>query len=140
MQGFAFFGEAVIATARDVASSVLASDSCPEAEVVCGTVPLVGMIGGRAPAPAFVVNSAGQAVVIPRGAHGPVATRAPGVQYVGGAGGRGLDRRVSGVRIMDANRNQPRRVNYMNDQGQTVDPRTGRTISNSDPRGHLPYP
>ncbi len=46
---------------------------------------------------------------------------------------------VAGVRIMDANANQGRRVNYMNKSGQTVDPKSGQTISNKDPRGHIPY-
>ncbi len=39
---------------------------------------------------------------------------------------------------MDVNKNQGKRVNYMNKSGQTVDPKTGRTISNKDPKGHLP--
>lgn len=39
---------------------------------------------------------------------------------------------------MDANQNQGKRVNYMNKDGQTVDPSTGRIISNKDKRGHLP--
>lgn len=51
-----------------------------------------------------------------------------------------MNERVSGVRIMDPNANQGRRVNFMNRSGQTVDPSTGRTISNNDPRGHLPIP
>lgn len=58
--------------------------------------------------------------------------------YKGGAGGKDMDKRVDGVRIMDANSNQGRRVNYMNQQGQTVDPKTGKTISNKDSRGHVP--
>lgn len=39
---------------------------------------------------------------------------------------------------MDANNNQGRRVNYMNASSQTVDPWTGRTISNNSPSGHIP--
>ncbi len=58
--------------------------------------------------------------------------------YQGGSGGKGMDKRTTGVRIMDAYSNQGRRVNYMNKNGQTLDPATGRTISNKDPRGHLP--
>lgn len=57
--------------------------------------------------------------------------------YQGGSGGKGMDKKTTGVRIMDANSNQGRRVNYMNKNGQTVDPATGRTISNKDIRGHL---
>lgn len=58
--------------------------------------------------------------------------------YQGGKGGYGMGSRTTGVRIMDANSNQGRRVNYMNNSGQTVDPKTGRTISNKDPKGNLP--
>jgi hypothetical protein len=60
------------------------------------------------------------------------------MSYQGGSGGKGMDNKTTGVRIMDANKNQGKRVNYMNKNGQTVDPKTGRTISNNDPRGHLP--
>ena len=88
----------------------------------------------------FVVNSAGEAVAVPQGARGPLSTEnGKGMQYVGGAGGHGMNSRVTGVRVMDPSGRQGRRVNYMNERGQTVDPRTARTISNADPRGHLPY-
>jgi hypothetical protein len=60
------------------------------------------------------------------------------MSYQGGSGGKGMNKRVTGVRIMDANNNQCRRVNYMNKTGQTVDPKTGRTITRDDPRGHIP--
>ena len=39
---------------------------------------------------------------------------------------------------MDANKTQGRRVNYMNKNGQTVNPQTGKTISNNDKSGHIP--
>ncbi len=87
----------------------------------------------------FVVTPKGEAIAIPKGAIGPSSPqKGSGMSYQGGAGGNGLDSRVSGVRIMDANSNQGKRVNYMNKNGQTVDPSTGKTISNSDKRGHLP--
>ena len=50
-----------------------------------------------------------------------------------------MDPRVSGVRIMDANKNAGRRVNYMNSSGQSVKPATGRTVSKSDPSIHIPF-
>ena len=59
--------------------------------------------------------------------------------YRGGAGGKGLSIRVTTVRIMDGNRYQGQRVIYMNSaapRGQIVDPQTGQTVANSDPRGH----
>ena len=60
------------------------------------------------------------------------------MSYQGGSGGRGMDAKTTGVRIMDANSNQGPRVNYMNEQGQTVNPATGRTIPKTDPAGHIP--
>lgn len=87
----------------------------------------------------FVVTPTGEAIAIPKGATGPTAPlRGSGMVYEGGSGGYGMNNRVTGVRIMDANSNQGRRVNYMNKSGQTVDPSSGHTISNKDPRGHIP--
>lgn len=73
---------------------------------------------------------------IPTGATGPSSTRAPGVQYTGGSGGPGMDPRVTGVRIMEGNANHRPRAVYMNSTGQTVNPATGRTVPNNDPRAH----
>jgi hypothetical protein len=87
-------------------------------------------------APDFVVTPRGEAIRVPTGASGPSTTRSAGVQYVGGAGGKGLNNRVTGVRIMEGNTNQGPRVVYMNRTGQTVDPVSGRTLSHSDPRAH----
>jgi len=64
-----------------------------------------------------------------------------GMVYEGGSGGNGLNSRVSGVRIMDA-KTGPKpdgpRVIYMNSQGQTVNPSTGRTVPPTDPSAHIP--
>ncbi len=49
-----------------------------------------------------------------------------------------MDDRVDGVRIMDSTPQHDRRAVFMNEQRQTVDPNTGRTVSNSDPRAHHP--
>lgn len=87
----------------------------------------------------FVVNKSGEAVAIPKGAKGPMFTGSSGFQFREGSGGSGLHERVTGVRIMDPNGKQGRRVNYMNAGDKIVDPKTGRTISQTDPRGHLPY-
>jgi hypothetical protein len=76
--------------------------------------------------------------VSPAGAKGPLPTDAPGMQYQGGAGGNGMDQRVSGVRIMDETPNQGARVSYNNSKGQKVNPATGRTVSNQDPSAHIP--
>ena len=96
-----------------------------------------GMAASELSSPDFVVPSNGKAIPIPDGARGPTPTEKPGVQYTGGSGGKGMDARTTGVRIMEPNSNQGTRVNYMNATGQTVDPATGKTISNADPRGHL---
>jgi hypothetical protein len=87
----------------------------------------------------FVVTEKGTAIPIPNSAIGPSnPKKGSGMVYQGGSGGKGMDKKVTGVRIMDANNKQGKRVNYMNKEGQTVDPKTGRTISNKDPRGHIP--
>jgi len=89
----------------------------------------------------FVVNTRGSAVAVPQGAAGPSApSSGTGMVYTGGQGGPGMDGKTTGVRIMDANQSQGRRVNYMNKKKQTVDPKSGQTISKKDPRGHVPYP
>ena len=87
-------------------------------------------------APDFIVTPKGEAIPVPNGATGPFATRAPGFQYVGGSGGKGMDKRVADVRIMEANKNQGRRAVYMNKSGQIVDPSTGGTVANAHPRAH----
>jgi hypothetical protein len=91
----------------------------------------------------FVVTSKGQAIPIPDGAKGPNPTINPkgkeaGFEYTGGKGGKGMNERVSGVRIMDPSQNQGRRASYMNERRQTVDPATGKTTKKEDPQGHLP--
>ncbi len=75
--------------------------------------------------------------LIPEGAVGPLPTRAPGFQYVGGRGGSGLHPNVTGVRFMDATNHHASPRVYMNDAGQTVDPFTGRTISPDEPMAHI---
>jgi RHS repeat-associated protein len=94
---------------------------------------------GAAKGTDYVVTPKGEAIKIPDGGTGPTnPNKGSGMVYQGGSGGKGIDSRTTGVRIMDANSNQGKRVNYTNNSGQTVDPSTGRTISNKDPRGHLP--
>lgn len=96
----------------------------------------LGLAGRSRGAPDFVVTPGGEAIPVPTGATGPYPTGAPGFQYLEGSGGPGLDPRVTGVRVMDANANQGPRAVYMNRTGQTVDPATGRTLPNKDPRAH----
>ena len=68
-----------------------------------------------------------------------------GFRYIGGSGGHGLDPRVSEVRIMDPvpSRGQSPGytggyVTYNNAVGQSVNPYTGRTVPQADPRRHIP--
>jgi RHS repeat-associated protein len=86
--------------------------------------------------PDFIVTPKGQAIRVPTGATGPNPTRAPGVQYTGGSGGKGLNSRVAGVRVMEGNSNQGPRAVYMNKSGQTVDPVKGGTVPNAHPQAH----
>lgn len=75
--------------------------------------------------------------LIPRGAAGPLPTRSPGFQYLGGAGGSGLHPSVTGVRFMEETSHHAARRVYMNAEGQTVNPFTGRTVGPTDPMAHL---
>jgi len=86
----------------------------------------------------FVVTTNGEAIPVPDNASGPTPTKGSGMQYQGGSGGKGMDDQTTGVRIMDPNANQGGRVSYNNASGQKVDPATGKTISNSDPKAHMP--
>jgi hypothetical protein len=106
---------------------------------VLGAVPnnvLLQTPSSNTHSPSFIVTPKGETIIVPKGAQGPLPTRAPGFQFIGGSGGHGLNARVTGVRIMEANRYQGRRAIYMNMGGQIVDPATGRTVANDDPRGH----
>jgi hypothetical protein len=60
-------------------------------------------------------------------------------------GTEGLDPRVTEVRVMDPVTSGPHQypngyVNYMNAQGQAVNPVTGQTIGKKDPYWHIPLP
>ena len=107
-------------------------------------------LGPKGAAPDFVVKPAGEAIPIPKGASGPTPVvnkqgKTTGTAYTGGEGGHGMDPRVSDVRIMNptpARGKSPGypggNVSYENAAGQKVNPTTGRTISNSDPKAHIP--
>ena len=100
-------------------------------------------------APDFVVTPGGDVVPIPKGASPAVPVINPngkvtGFGYNGGSGGNGLSPNVTGVRIMDPtppNSTSPGYPNgYVsyNNGNQTVNPVTGRTVSNADPIAHIP--
>uniref|UniRef100_UPI0037C12CB9 RHS repeat-associated core domain-containing protein n=1 Tax=Hyphomonas sp. TaxID=87 RepID=UPI0037C12CB9 len=124
------------------------------AAVAVGLVPGGGDLGGAglkqlgnlAPnlgksGPDFVVTSGGDAIPVPDGALGPNPTinkggKQAGFEFTGGQGGKGMDKRVDGVRIMDATPQNDWRAVFMNETRQTVDPATGKTISNDNPNAH----
>ena len=56
-------------------------------------IPASPSIAQPRPGPDFIVSPGGTVVPVPTGATGPIATRAPGMQFVGGRGGPGLDAR-----------------------------------------------
>lgn len=88
-------------------------------------------------APDYVVTSNGNSIIVPDNAVGPLPTRSSGIQYLDGAGGKGLDDKVTGVRIMDKTDQHPPRVVYMNQSGQSVNPTTGNTVAKKDPSAHI---
>ena len=106
--------------------------------LACGIffTPPGGILAGPRIAPGFIVTPKGQAIIVPEGAVGPVAPRSPGVMFVEGSGGRGMNARVTGVRVMDATSKQGPRAIYMNRSGQTVDPQTGAHIPPDHPNAH----
>jgi hypothetical protein len=130
-----------VSTARRAVEG--AAQNVPEITRVAESLGEVGASSGGKGGPDFVVTPKGEAIPVPDGASGPSPTinkggNEVGFEFTGGSGGKGMDERVDGVRIMDANRTQGPRVNYMNSSRQTVDPVSGRTIGKDDPRGHLP--
>ncbi|MDP8928111.1 MAG: hypothetical protein M3O70_05925, partial [Actinomycetota bacterium] len=99
-------------------------------------------ISSRQHSPDFIVHPNGEIVPVPKGAIGPTSVlTGKGFQFRGGSGGHGLDPRVTDIRIMDpvtmGKYQYPHGyVSYLNPQGQTVNPRTGRTIPPGDPWWH----
>jgi hypothetical protein len=92
----------------------------------------------------FIVSPKGKIAIVPEGATGPSPTKnGKGVQYTGGEGGNGLDKRVTAVRVMEpikpgAKYSYPDGyAAYMNASGQTVNPYTGETVPNTDPWAHI---
>lgn len=94
------------------------------------------------------MSRGGDVIIVPKGATGSLPVdNGKGFQYSGGSDGRGLDRRVANVRIMDATAPKGRSpgypngyVNYTNNQGpgQTINPYNGQPISRSDFWWHIP--
>jgi hypothetical protein len=95
--------------------------------------------------PDYVTTDNGDTVVIPSGAQGPIPARnGAGVCYQGGTGGgNGLNSNVTSVRIMDPSTRYPNGyVSYYkvlpNGGYQTLDPRTGASLSRGNPLWHIP--
>ncbi|MBZ5555630.1 MAG: hypothetical protein LAO21_23230 [Acidobacteriia bacterium] len=108
----------------------------------------------EAPAPSnspnFLVSPAGEAIIVPEGATGPLPVENSsgntiGFSFKGGSGGPGLNPRVNEVQVKDPTPQQGAspgypggNVSYYNSQGQKVNSATGQTVSNSDPSAHVP--
>jgi RHS repeat-associated protein len=134
---------AAAATGADRGSISIGSAGRERAAIAAAdstTAPAVG--GGSPRAPGFVVHPNGEAVIVPEGASGPFPTRnGRGVQFTGGAGGRGLESSVSSVRIMDpvttGQYPYPNGyVSYANSRGQAVNPFNGETVGKASPWWH----
>ncbi len=110
-------------------ANVVAEGDQPSAKAVDETNSL--------PPPDFVVTPQGVAIPVPDGAQGPnPVNNGKGFQFEDGAGGKGLDKRVTDVRIMDPREGKGSipaypdgYVVYGNATGQAVDPYTGKTAS-----------
>ena len=146
-RGWAVNAGATLAVVGAAVDAVLGGGGCGQS-VSCGTVPFSPAGAGAAPQGVnaasrsvnFLVASSGATIRVPAGATGPTPTQASGFQFLGGSGGNGLNPRVTGVRVMEPNATQGRRAVYMNVQGQTVSPATGRTVAPNDPAAHHPVP
>lgn len=107
---------------------------------VAGIAASSALGGAAAQGVDFLVTQKGTAIPVPDGAKGPVRTRAPGIQFTGGEGGKGMDSRVTGVRVMDPNKHSGRRAVFMNEGGHTVSPRTGQQVPPDHPDAHHAIP
>jgi RHS repeat-associated protein len=101
------------------------------------------------PAPDFIgAGPYGPLLAVASGSVGPVVTvnpqgRPTGTAFVGGAGGKSLDPRVSSLRMMDPDAKYPSGYNvYQNNPvtggPQGVNPYTGKTLPRGDPLRHIP--
>lgn len=127
--------------AGSLASEVLSPVSARDVKAGVNAVQGISNARDGARSADFIVTPGGKAIPIPDGATGPSATVNPngktvGFEFTGGSGGKGMDRKVDGVRVMDANQHQGSRAVYMNSNRQTVDPASGKTVSNSDQKAH----
>lgn len=136
----------VVGDIQAIGSAISDPSTANIAAAAVGVVPVAGdlagpAIKGAAKGTDFAVTPKGEAISVPDGASGPNPTinkggNEVGFEFTGGSGGKGMDSRVDGVRVMDANQHQGPRAVFMNENRQTVDPSTGRTVSNSDPKAH----
>jgi hypothetical protein len=99
---------------------------------------------GVSEAPSFIVSEGGTVFPVPKGATGPIpATSGKGFQFIEGAGGNGLNPKVTGFRLMDPVTTGKYQYpggygSYFNKVGQTINPLTGQTIAPSNPWWHIP--
>ncbi|MFD0026609.1 hypothetical protein, partial [Streptomyces sp. NPDC058382] len=92
-----------------------------------------------------VTGPGGEKLPLPKGAAGKAVATGKGSVYDIPAGTKGLDPRVTQVRIMDpvttGKYQYPKGyVVYMNKAGQSVNPLTGQTVSKADAYNHIAIP
>ncbi len=98
------------------------------------------------PKPATITGPKGETIpAVPPGATGTTTPTGKGIEYPIPQGTAGLDAKVTSIRVMDpvstGKYQYPNGyVVYMNNSGQTVNPLTGRTVSNADPYAHIELP
>ncbi|MBL1079597.1 SHOCT domain-containing protein [Nocardia sp. 2] len=98
------------------------------------------------PRPTTVTGPKGESIPgVPAGATGTPTPTGKGIEYPIPSGTAGLDSKVTSIRVMDpvttGKYQYPNGyVVYMNKSGQTVNPLTGRTVSNADPYAHIELP
>jgi len=94
--------------------------------------------------PSFIVSEGGTTFPVPKGATGPIqAASGKGFQFIKGAGGNGLNPKVTGFRFMNPVTTGKYQYpsgygSYFNKAGQTINPFNGQTISTSNPWWHIP--
>ena len=80
--------------ADDAVDAVRATGNIVDSTCALDNAENVAQLGGKV-SPDFVVTPKGEAIPVPNGAVGPVSTKAPGFQYTGVSGGKGMDKKVT---------------------------------------------
>ncbi len=118
---------------------------CGGAKAITSRIPSIATIVAVR-TPEFIAVGDVKLPGVPKGATGVPVTTGKGLYYEIPKGTAELDPRVAGVRIMDPVTSGPYQypngyAAYMNAEGQTVNPLTGKTVvGNADPYAHIELP